>query len=159
MKANPAQERWVLATEAVREALKTGEGPEYVDDSESLEGYNRWHAYHDLLDAQKDLIREMDALERRFTDARPYIQGSNGYFDPRGIVSGAGSKIDVLCAIFDARVTKAVNAEMEYSKATTSPTKALRETILATLDALSNSDGVIQADPAAATDEIMEQIA
>lgn len=38
------------------------------------------------------------------------------------------------------------------------PKKSLREIILETLDSMSNKEGVIQADPATATDEIMAAV-
>ena len=119
MKATPAQERYAYAVDALREALKTGEGPDL--DAEDVRGsslgYRRWKTFSDLLDTQKDLVREIEGLERRFTEVRPYLNGGNGYFDQWGLIGASGSKVDVLCSRFEMQVDAAVQAEMDYQEA------------------------------------------
>lgn len=116
MRATTAQEAHVNAVNAVRQTLQTGERAPWIDEIDSPAGYARWRAFEDLLDRQSELLKEMDQLQRRFVDARPYIKGKTGYFDPMGIVGSSGSRIDVLCALFDAKVQLAVHAHIDYGK-------------------------------------------
>jgi hypothetical protein len=72
------------------------------------EAYRIWLHVETLLNTRNELAALMTSITRDFASAQTYLSGGSGTFNELGLLQGNGSRVDVLCAMFNMRLDLAI---------------------------------------------------